>query len=557
MKTHPLSLVRLALAVALLLTLGASAAGAQVNLLTNPGFESPFNAVGGNALVNVAQGWTPWHIPQSAGDTASQNVQPEYYPSSNTSDSLGVPRIRSGSDGQQFSAFFATFQGGVFQRVTGVQPGTQLRFSIFAHVWSSSFDDPDLSDEDGGVLVQVGIDPTGGEDGESASIIWSSATQLYDAFNEYSVTANASGSAVSVWVRASISFPVKNTVVYLDDASLVNAGAPAATTRPPSSPTSVPPSVTPVPPSATPVPATVTTIANVPTNTVAPPTSTPMVAPTFTPAPATNTTAPQQPTNTTAPAQPTNTTAPAQPTSTPEQINTAVPPTVEAPAASATPVPAQPSNTPVPINPGEFPSSIVHTVQRGDTVGRLANLYGSTVQAITTANGLNEDALIFVGQNLVIPVRLPAPATLTPSPTAQVVVVTATPAPATTQTPAIQPPVGGTTTYVVQRGDTLRRIAQQFNTTVAALAQLNGIANVNLIFVGQRLTVPTPGQSIPTPQPPNPTPAPPPETYRVQPGDNLFRIALRFGVSLQALAQANNITNTNLVFVGQVLTIPR
>jgi LysM repeat protein len=530
MKTHALPPVRLALLVALLLTLGASIAGAQANLLTNPGFESPFNAVGGNAMLNVAQGWTPWHIPQSPGDTASQNVQPEYYPSSNTSDSLGVPRIRSGSDGQQFSAFFATFQGGVFQRVTGVQPGTQLRFSIFAHVWSSSFDDPDLSDEDGGVLVQVGIDPTGGEDGESTSIIWSSATQLYDAFNEYSVTANASGSAVSVWVRASISFPVKNTVVYLDDASLVNAGAPVATTRPPAS--------------ATPVPATVTTVANVPTNTAAPPTSTQMIAPTFTAAPATSTPAPQQPTNTTAPSQPTNTTAPAQPSSTPEQINTAVPPTVQAPVASATPVPVQPSNTAVPINPGEFPSSIVHTVQRGDTVGRLANLYGSTVQAITTANGLNEDALIFVGQNLVIPVRLPAPATLTPTPTAQVVVVTATPAPATTQTPQVQPPVGGTTTYVVQRGDTLRRIAQQFNTTVAALAQLNGIANVNLIFVGQQLTVPTPGQTLP-------------ETYRVQPGDNLFRIALRFGVSLQALAQANNITNTNLVFVGQVLSIPR
>src|SRR5690242_12533612 len=45
-------------------------------------------------------------------------------------------------------------------------------------------------------------------------------------------------------------------------------------------------------------------------------------------------------------------------------------------------------------------------------------------------------------------------------------------------------------------------------------------------------------------------------TYTVQPGDNLFRISLRFGVPLATLAQANGISNTNLIFVGQVLQIP-
>jgi|GEM_PF-205060 len=47
-----------------------------------------------------------------------------------------------------------------------------------------------------------------------------------------------------------------------------------------------------------------------------------------------------------------------------------------------------------------------------------------------------------------------------------------------------------------------------------------------------------------------------PLTYRVQPGDNLFRIALRFDVSLRELASANGITNPALIYVGQVLTIP-
>jgi len=45
-------------------------------------------------------------------------------------------------------------------------------------------------------------------------------------------------------------------------------------------------------------------------------------------------------------------------------------------------------------------------------------------------------------------------------------------------------------------------------------------------------------------------------TYTVQPGDNLFRIALRHNLTVQALAQANNITNPGLIQVGHVLTIP-
>ncbi|MCA9908960.1 MAG: hypothetical protein KC519_09970, partial [Anaerolineae bacterium] len=209
--TKPIRTIRLLIILAaVLIAFGAMTAQAQTNLLQNPGFEPPFVNVGGNALVQVAQGWTPWHVPQGSGDTSSQNLEPEYYPSSDVSNGLGVPRIRSGTDAQQYFTFFGTHTGGVFQRVTGVTPGTELRFGVFAYVWSSSFDDPDVSEEDGGVLLQVGIDPAGGTDGQSASIIWSSAVPLYDAFNEYVVTATASGSAVSVWVRSIVSFPVRN-----------------------------------------------------------------------------------------------------------------------------------------------------------------------------------------------------------------------------------------------------------------------------------------------------------------------------------------------------------
>jgi LysM repeat protein len=64
-----------------------------------------------------------------------------------------------------------------------------------------------------------------------------------------------------------------------------------------------------------------------------------------------------------------------------------------------------------------------------------------------------------------------------------------------------------TTTYVVQRGDTLFSIARRFGTTVAELSRLNGITNPNLIRVGQRLRIPTP-PTTPTPTPAAPWSAP-------------------------------------------------
>lgn len=120
-------------------------------------------------------------------------------------------------------------------------------------------------------------------------------------------------------------------------------------------------------------------------------------------------------------------------------------------------------------------------------------------------------------------------------------------------------------TYLVQPGDTLWQLSRQFGTTVDAIVQANNIPNPNLIYVGQVLEIPganpatpIPPGPTPTPGPPPPTPVPPPagQTYIVQPGDNLTRIAAMYNTTVQALVQANNIVNPNLIYVGQVLIIP-
>lgn len=128
-----------------------------------------------------------------------------------------------------------------------------------------------------------------------------------------------------------------------------------------------------------------------------------------------------------------------------------------------------------------------YTVVRGDNLFRIALRFGTTTAALAAENGITNPGLIYVGQVLRIPGGTPA--TPTPPP----------PAPTATPTPTPPPPAGEA--YVVQRGDTLFRIAIRNNTTVAALAAANNIANPNIIFVGQRLVIPGGSQTTITTAP--------------------------------------------------------
>jgi LysM repeat protein len=134
----------------------------------------------------------------------------------------------------------------------------------------------------------------------------------------------------------------------------------------------------------------------------------------------------------------------------------------------------------------------------------------------------------------------------TPSPTNTPVPTTAA---AATQAPTATPLPTGQVTHVVRRGENMFRIALRYGTTVQAIASANGIANPALIYVGQSLVIPTSGS-----QPPQPPAGG--TTYVVQRGDNLFRIALRYNLNYVYLAQYNGIANPSRIYVGQTLRIP-
>ena len=110
------------------------------------------------------------------------------------------------------------------------------------------------------------------------------------------------------------------------------------------------------------------------------------------------------------------------------------------------------------------------------------------------------------------------------------------------------------TTYTVRAGETLARVAARTGVPVASLAQANGIGDPNRVRAGQVLTVPKPGQA---PAPAASAAAATTASYKVKPGDTLARVARRAGVSVDALAKANNLRNANVVRIGQVLAIPK
>jgi LysM repeat protein len=127
------------------------------------------------------------------------------------------------------------------------------------------------------------------------------------------------------------------------------------------------------------------------------------------------------------------------------------------------------------------------------------------------------------------------------------------------------PPPGNACQHIVKPGETLSSIARMYGTTVEAIMRANGLTNPNLIYVGQKLTIPNcgtggPATPVPPVYPPQPPPSQPPSsgtcfTYIVRPGDTVSGIAARTGDTVMGIAKRNGLVNPNLIFAGQSLMI--
>ncbi len=150
-----------------------------------------------------------------------------------------------------------------------------------------------------------------------------------------------------------------------------------------------------------------------------------------------------------------------------------------------------------------------YTVVAGDNLYTIARRYGLTVSELKSLNNLTSD-ILSIGQKLQVKEGTPST---------------------------------NTTFYIVKAGDNLYSIARQYGLTVGELKSLNNLTS-DLLSIGQQLIVKNGSNETASGT-----------TYTVKSGDNLYQIALNYGVTVNDLMNANNLSST-LLRVGQVLKIP-
>ena len=155
----------------------------------------------------------------------------------------------------------------------------------------------------------------------------------------------------------------------------------------------------------------------------------------------------------------------------------------------------------------DVPNENIYIVKSGDTLYGIANKYGMSVQELKDLNKLTSNTLS-IGQQLVVS----------------------------------EGNAGTLDTYTVKAGDTLYSIAKKYGLTVNELKQLNNLTS-DILSIGQVLYISNSNTSLPS------------NTYIVKSGDSLYSIAKKYGITVDALKSANGKTS-NLLSIGEILVIP-
>ena len=155
----------------------------------------------------------------------------------------------------------------------------------------------------------------------------------------------------------------------------------------------------------------------------------------------------------------------------------------------------------------DVPNENIYIVKSGDTLYSIANKYGMSVQELKDLNKLTSNTLS-IGQQLVVS----------------------------------EANAGTLDTYTVKAGDTLYSIANKYGLTVSELKQLNNLTS-DILSIGQVLNISNSNTSLPS------------NTYIVKSGDSLYSIAKKYGITVDALKSANGKTS-NLLSIGEILVIP-
>ncbi len=186
-------------------------------------------------------------------------------------------------------------------------------------------------------------------------------------------------------------------------------------------------------------------------------------------------------------------------------------------------------------------NTVTHTVKVGDTLNKIAATYQTTVANLVKTNGISNPNLIIVGQTLTVRGTSSTTATSTSDSTS------------TTDTTT-------TSTYTVKSGDTVAKIAAAYGVSVSDIKSWNSLSNVNLILVGQTLSVKGATSTATTQQTTqtaanSTTTATATGTYTVKSGDTLSKIASQLGTTVANIQSLNNLSNVNVLYVNQTLKV--
>lgn len=190
------------------------------------------------------------------------------------------------------------------------------------------------------------------------------------------------------------------------------------------------------------------------------------------------------------------------------------------------------------IHPGQIivipGKDVVHVVTRGETLSKIASSYGTSARLLADANGLTNPNLIRIGQEITVP--RDAAKIVQGSNSGEVA----------------KKAVGSATVrsgsfHVVKRGDTVESIAAAYGVSASGIRSANGLVG-NTIYTGTRLFLDGPGFIA--------SGSAGSDSYVIKRGDRLGDIASAFGTSVSTLAEMNNLANPNHIRSGQTLVVP-
>ncbi len=160
---------------------------------------------------------------------------------------------------------------------------------------------------------------------------------------------------------------------------------------------------------------------------------------------------------------------------------------------------------------------VEYVVRKGDTLGLIAEAFGTKPEFIKSLNGMTADG-VTIGQTIKVPAEYMV--------------------------------------YTVVKGDTLYKLSRQYNTSVTRISMYSGLTTTD-IFVGQKLKIPYQNLKI-DPQTPGATGQTPTKSYidyTVAKGDMVWSVAVKHGIPMQELLTDNKLNSESMLSIGQKLRV--